>query len=176
VDGDFVTHFGTKTKQNYTRKLSCQVFIWAVTTSEHQPALLILIQITTGKMNPFLSFLTARSSFFSDKWRVKDNRQNFRIPVTSFAFCHHLLAEPSSCFHRCDEVLFLFAGDIQIHVHEHDSPNIFRYLKWGNPNLYKLYVDTAYGYRSFPTAQIAAQSVQDSSFLGTWNFWSTPEN
>jgi len=39
------------------------------------------------------------------------------------------------------------------------SPNIFRYLKWRNPHLYKLY---GYG---------LCKGIQHHLLLGTWNFW-----
>ena len=47
---------------------------------------------------------------------------------------------------------------------------LFRYLKWRNPHLYKLY---GYGLckGSFPTPKIAIIKVQATSTLGTWNSW-----
>ncbi len=47
---------------------------------------------------------------------------------------------------------------------------IFKYLKWRNPHLYKLY---GYGlYKGNPTPKIAENKViWKPSILGTWNFW-----
>ena len=47
--------------------------------------------------------------------------------------------------------------------------NVSQRQNWRNPHLYKLY---GYGLcMGKPTPKIAENKVQDSSILGTWNFW-----
>ena len=68
------------------------------------------------------------------------------LPIGGLYGTYHLLREPRNSI---------------------DITKNFRYLKWRNPHLYKLYGYKGYVREDIPTIKIAENKVQDSSMLGT---------